>query len=206
MPDPATADRGGLPAAVPAYLLAGGQSRRFGSDKARAELDGVPLLVRLARELQPLTASVTVIAHTRDAYADLGLTTIADIQPGRGPLAGLHAALHHAEHPWLLLASCDMLQCRPHWLAALAATRTAPAPATIQAVAFRERYWHPFPGLYHRSLLPEVERRLAAGELRMQHLLTDVATAAPMPPDWPEVAQANTPEDLAHAAAKHSSV
>ncbi|MEX0652698.1 MAG: molybdenum cofactor guanylyltransferase [Phycisphaeraceae bacterium] len=188
------------PDPLPAYLLAGGQSRRFGSDKARAEVAGRPLIVRLARQLAPLAVSVTVIARTANAYADLGLTTLGDVHPGQGPMAGLHTALHHAKphHPYLLLVSCDMLVCRPHWITALTEARST----STQAVAFREQHWHPFPGLYHRSLLAEVERRLRAGDLRMQHLLDDVATPAPLPADWPALPQANTPAELAQAVRK----
>lgn len=180
---------------LPAYLLAGGRSRRFGSDKARAEVAGTPLIVRLARQLQPLTSSVIVVASQADQYADLGLTTIADIHPGRGPLAGLHTALHHVDQPWLLLCSCDLLVCRPHWLNTLAAARTS----TTRAVAFRDQHWHPFPGLYHHALAEEVTRRLMADDLRMQHLLDAEARPAALPVDWPAVSQANTPADLAHA-------
>ncbi|MFA9477005.1 molybdenum cofactor guanylyltransferase [Phycisphaerales bacterium AB-hyl4] len=182
-----------------AYVLAGGQSRRFGSDKARALLDGEPLVVRLTRQLKPMSRSVTVIAGQADAYADLGLRTIADVHPGCGPMAGLHAALRDVGEgggDWLLLCSCDMVMMRPTWLAALLGARGEGG----QAVAFRAERWHPFPGLYHRSLLEEVERRLAGEALRMQGLLDAVGTGLALPSDWPSVAQANTPGALARVA------
>lgn len=185
------------PIPLPAYLLAGGQSRRFGSDKARATVEGVPLIVRLAEQLRPIADSITVIADKAGRYADLGLTTIGDIHPGQGPVAGLHTALHHADAPWLLLVSCDLLELRPHWLEALWHARTD--GAHTQAVAFHEQHWQPFPGLYHQSLLAAVERRLAAGDLRMQRLLDVTASAVSLPSDWPAVAQVNTPEALVKA-------
>ena len=36
---------------VPGYILAGGRSRRFGTDKARAEVGGTPLLRHAAASL-----------------------------------------------------------------------------------------------------------------------------------------------------------
>ena len=98
---------------MPVYILAGGRSSRFGSDKARALLDGEPLVARLARQIEPVARRVTVVAEAADTYADLGLRTIADRRPGLGPLAGLEAALLDATNPpkstadWLILLSCD---------------------------------------------------------------------------------------------------
>jgi molybdopterin-guanine dinucleotide biosynthesis protein A len=77
---------------IPVYLLAGGRSSRFGSDKARAELAGVPLILRLAHQVEPVASPLVVVADRRDKYLDLGLTTIADALPGLGPLGGLLTA------------------------------------------------------------------------------------------------------------------
>ena len=77
-------------------VLAGGQATRFGSDKARAMLDGEPLIARLVKRVQPHASRITVVADVAGKYDDLGLTTIADDVPGRGPVGGLLAALRHA--------------------------------------------------------------------------------------------------------------
>ena len=58
---------------VPVYILAGGRSRRFGRDKARATTGGAALVVRLAELLTPVAQSITVIAGRPGAYDDLGL-------------------------------------------------------------------------------------------------------------------------------------
>src|SRR4051794_14706591 len=76
----------------PAYILAGGQSQRFGSDKARAPLDGKPLIVHVAESLKPIASSVTVVAKDFGEYDDLGLVSIGDLQPGLGPMGGLLTA------------------------------------------------------------------------------------------------------------------
>lgn len=180
---------------IPVYLLAGGQSSRFGSDKARAEVGGAALLVRLARSLQPLAASVTVVADRAGKYQDLGLVTIADAVPGLGPLGGLQTALAHAGGPgWTLVASCDLLELRAEWIERLWEHTTD----GTRAVAYRDRFWQAFPGLYHTSLLPQIEHRLRSGDGAVWRLLQEApAVGLPLPADWPVVAQMNTPEDLA---------
>jgi len=73
-------------------VLAGGQSTRFGSDKALAELDGHTLLARAVDQLSGWCEYVVVVGR-ETAPAP----TLPDWpQPGMGPLAGIAAALHLA--------------------------------------------------------------------------------------------------------------
>jgi molybdopterin-guanine dinucleotide biosynthesis protein A len=180
---------------LPVYLLAGGRSSRFGSDKARAEIAGVPLITRLARWLEPLAAPLVVVADGRDKYQDLGLSTIADLLPGMGPLGGLHAALSHAQGlDWTLVVSCDLLELRMEWLEELGRHATG----QTRAVVFRDRFWQPFPGLYHPRLLSEIERNIQAGDWAVNRLLERTrALGLALPPDWPPLIQANTRGQLA---------
>jgi len=179
--------------ALEAFILAGGRSSRFGSDKARALLDGRPLILRIADAVRPLASSITVIADRADKFADLNLTTVADRLGGLGPLGGLHTALHLARD-WALLLSCDLVELRRPWIESLLAARTPEA----SAVAFRHAHWEPLLALYHTRLAPLVERRLHQGRLGLQGLLDEAgAVALELPADWPAVVQVNTPADLA---------
>ncbi len=182
---------------VPAFILAGGRSSRFGSDKARALLDNQPLILRVAQMLRPVASDIAVVADVADKYADLGLPTIADHEPGHGPLGGLVTALRATPADGtLLLCSCDAVVVREHWLQTLLAYR-AKGDDQVEAVAFRGRGWQPMPAIYHRAILPRALQHLANGRRRMQELLNAAAVAAlPLPTDWPEHWQANTPADL----------
>jgi molybdenum cofactor guanylyltransferase len=72
-------------------VLAGGQSRRFGSDKALALLDGRPLI---DHALAALAGCDALVVAGRDWP---GMTSLPDRPaPDLGPLGGLCAALHHA--------------------------------------------------------------------------------------------------------------
>ena len=66
------------------YILAGGQSRRFGQDKARALVEGSPLLLHVARAAEPLGGEMRVVAAQEGEYQDLGLETVADQRAGHG--------------------------------------------------------------------------------------------------------------------------
>ncbi len=89
-------------------ILAGGQSRRFGSDKAAALLDGVPLIDHVAAGLRPQVEAIVVCGRDWP-----GFEAVADRPgPDMGPLGGLAAALHYgAEHGFsaVVSAGCDAL-------------------------------------------------------------------------------------------------
>jgi len=179
---------------VPVYILAGGRSQRFGSDKARATFNDEPLILHVRRLLSPVALSVTVVAEHQDKYADLSLRTIADRTPNLGPLGGLATALtDNAEAPWLLLCACDALVIRPDWLTRLLSHRTPDA----DAIAFRHDHWQPMPALFAQTSAAVVESQLNAERRSMQQLLNQLRTVAlPTPRNWPKHWQVNRPADL----------
>lgn len=82
-------------------ILAGGQSSRFGSDKAQAMLDGATLIERVADALAPQVAALVICGRAPG---------LDDRPPGIGPLGGLAAALHYgAAHGYDAVVSvpCD---------------------------------------------------------------------------------------------------
>lgn len=89
-------------------IIAGGQSRRFGSDKALAEIGGSPLLDHVAKALAAQTGALIVCGRDWP-----GLTSIPDRPaPDQGPLGGICAALRYAADNGfdaVLTAGCDTL-------------------------------------------------------------------------------------------------
>jgi molybdopterin-guanine dinucleotide biosynthesis protein A len=86
-------------------VLAGGDSRRMGRDKAALAMDGETLAARAARRLLGACTRVVVADGGRGLVP--GLPSLRDA-PGPGPAAGiLGAALAWPGHPLLVLA-CDL--------------------------------------------------------------------------------------------------
>lgn len=180
------------------FILAGGRSQRFGSDKALAQPRDRTLLEEthdLARA-PLLSHGVTAIARRAGQYDSLGIATLGDDTPDLGPMGGLLTALRHLDHgeTWALLLPCDLWGLQPRWLNLLLTT-----PRCGQrAVAFRGDLWQPLPGLYHRALLPTCEALLDQGRAALWHLLDAAkARALPLPDDWERAVQVNRPDDLA---------
>ena len=101
-------------------ILAGGQSRRFGSDKAEALLDGRPLIDHVAEALARDCDALVVCGRNHAA-----ISFLADLpRPGLGPLGGLCAALLHGrDHGFdaVLGVPCDVPDLPTDLLARLSA-------------------------------------------------------------------------------------
>ena len=112
--------------ATAGVVLAGGASRRMGTDKALLVVDGELLLERAARRLEAAGASTVVIAcGTPDRYGehtDRPLIPDPAGHEGDGPLAGLAAAFAHLAptHRIGLVLAVDLVDADPALLAGLA--------------------------------------------------------------------------------------
>ena len=94
---------------ISAVLLAGGQSRRMGRDKATILFRGKPLWqieLDLLHKLQP--AEIFVSARTDPAWRPPDLTFVPDDPPSRGPISGLTATLARIQSSHLLVLAIDM--------------------------------------------------------------------------------------------------
>ncbi|MDV3456876.1 molybdenum cofactor guanylyltransferase [Sphingomonas sp. HF-S4] len=163
-------------------ILAGGQSRRFGSDKAAALLDGRPLIEHVAEALARDCDALVVCGRSHAA-----IPFLADLpRPGLGPLGGLCAALLHGrDHGFeaVLSAPCDVPDLPAGLLARLSAR-----PASYVAGL-------PVIGLWPCTLADGLRAHLDAQDDRSMRYWACVANAVPVALDQPP-ANINTPEAL----------
>lgn len=85
------------PSPIVGILLAGGQSRRMGSDKAELKIEGHSLLSRTKTLLQQ-SGCESVFVSRNNAEG------VADIYFNQGPIAGVHAVLNSSGFPKNCLA------------------------------------------------------------------------------------------------------
>jgi molybdopterin-guanine dinucleotide biosynthesis protein A len=99
---------------IAGFILAGGESRRMGTDKWKLMLDGRSFVERIAGELSGVTSSVSVVGNIgRSALtnnpetAQTNLPIVPDMYPRWGALGGVHAALAKCSEDWALVVACD---------------------------------------------------------------------------------------------------
>lgn len=191
-----------MPEPVPSVtglVLAGGLSRRFGTDKARFAIDGRPMIARVAEVVRTVCTPVLVGLGVETPPFDLqDVRYVRDAFPAAGPLGGLHAGFAACETPWLLAVACDMPFLTREALLALLDARTE--TDHIVVARSEDGRLHPLCGCYRRDLLPLVTSLLTSGR-RAAHALLDAAggiRTLVLPTAL--LANINTPTDLIHAA------
>lgn len=91
-----------------AIILAGGMSTRIGLDKSLLIYRGEPLIAHIARQLVPMFEHVVISTNEPEKFRFLGLPTIPDIKPGRGPLMGIASALRRSSSEFCFVVACDI--------------------------------------------------------------------------------------------------
>jgi molybdopterin-guanine dinucleotide biosynthesis protein A len=115
-----------------AVILAGGQSRRMGRDKALLELDGRSLLAHAVEKVRRLNvAELFISGRSGVDYSQFGCPVLDDRQPGCGPLGGIERALCECSSPLLLVLAVDLPRMTPEFLADLATHCTPCRPDAL---------------------------------------------------------------------------
>lgn len=156
---------------IAGLILAGGQSRRFGSDKAFAEIRGMPMIAHVYRALAPCCTEVLVsVGSPATTYPLPGpARLVADRAPSAGPLSGLDAGLEATTEAWMCAVACDLPFVTATDLRALASERSDQTDAVV-AVA-PDGQAQPLCACYHRRVLPVVRDQLERREHAMRALL-----------------------------------
>ncbi|MCB9079718.1 MAG: molybdenum cofactor guanylyltransferase [Anaerolineaceae bacterium] len=180
-------------------VLAGGQSKRMGQDKAFLAVGGQPVIERVLDRVRPLTDDLFISTNSPEKYQGYGLRLVGDIYPDKAALGGLYTAIHAAQHHHVLVVACDMPFLNTDLLRHLidlagsadviAPLINPPQPETMHAV-------------YSKACLEPIERRLLQNRLKIIGFFEDVAVRyleaaeiAAFDPDFHAFINMNTPAD-----------
>lgn len=187
-----------------AVVMAGGQSRRLGRDKALIPFEGEPLLARVVRRLHEVCGEVIVVGPPERAAVVPGVRVAPDIYAGAGPLAGIHVSLKTASHDRCLVVACDM----PFLNVDLMRHLLALAPEYDVVLPRYGGYTHQLHAVYAKTCLPYIEAQLNRGDYKIDRFFPQVRVRYV---DEPELRRydpllisffnVNTPESLAEAQA-----
>jgi molybdenum cofactor guanylyltransferase len=186
---------------VSAAIMAGGKSKRMGQDKAWIELDGEPLIKRVAGVLAEVADEVIVVAND-PRYETLGLKVVRDRYPQGGALGGIATGVGAAAHDTVLVAACDMpFLSAELWRLLLG--HAGEADVVIPRVGAEYETMH---ALYTKACLPHMARAIAENRLRVISFFDAVSVKAIEEPELRAVdptlrafTNVNTPEELASA-------
>lgn len=116
---------------VAAAVLAGGLAARMGGNKAGATLAGVPLVVHATDALRQAGLEPFIVTRADRSAGIEGVTEVLEEEGPRHPLAGLAAAIRHADGRDVIVLACDLPLLPPAyfaWLATLPDGAAMPSP------------------------------------------------------------------------------
>jgi len=90
------------------YILAGGQSRRLGRNKALVELNGQTIIEKVVSAIPARKENIKIVTSTFQTFHFLKLKMISDIHPGLGPIGGVHAGLVDSTFDFNFFLACDL--------------------------------------------------------------------------------------------------
>lgn len=187
---------------VTAFVLAGGKSRRMGSDKAFLPWRGGTLLSH-ALKLAAAVADQVRIVGDACKFSSFG-TVVEDTYRQCGPLGGIHAALTHSPSRWNLILAVDLPFLEPPFLEYLIAR--AKQAQSIVTVPRAGGGLQPLCAVYRGEFAAAAENSLKAGQNKIDPLFAPVDTQVIEQEELDRAGfnsrmfrNLNTPEDLEQA-------
>lgn len=150
---------------TPMFILSGGLSSRFGTDKALAHPDhqDQKSMIEIIASKTPFHDKPKIMVNRFRKYPNLNLEQIVDVYPQKGPMGGIYTALLLAESNHALIVTCDMPMITELILKALVDSWQN-HPTDVLCYTIKDRI-HPFPGIYSNKIIPSLQLAIESDKL-----------------------------------------
>ncbi len=157
-------------------ILAGGESRRFGSPKALARLEDRHFFEYAIQAIEQLTKDIVIISHNSILSEINRVTTFPVIEDlpqykGKGPLAGIATGMKYLKSDWYIVLPCDTPNITNLVIMSLVKQINTDTDAIISVVKGRIQ---PLIGVYHSKVVSDVIEILESDQYKMMKLLDEL--------------------------------
>ena len=157
-----------------ALLLAGGQSRRMGRDKATIGFGGQPLWERQLKLLRALRPErILVSARATPAWLPHDVSVLLDDSPSRGPLSGLAKGLSEMKTTHLVVLAVDMPFMTASEFGGLL-ERVTKGCGVVPVIGGRAE---PLAAVYPAEAIAHFEEALAGSDFSLQSVVRNLIAA-----------------------------
>ncbi|WP_319500746.1 molybdenum cofactor guanylyltransferase [uncultured Draconibacterium sp.] len=151
---------------ITTIILAGGLSKRMGTDKALLELDGRTLLERAIDLCEPFSSEL-LISSNHQSHTAFGYPVIEDEIKNCGPMGGIYSCLKHSSNDWNFLMSVDTPFIQNGFIEFL----KKEIHNFEVVVPVHEGMKEPLIAFYHKSALPKIRTMIESGNYKLHFLL-----------------------------------
>jgi molybdopterin-guanine dinucleotide biosynthesis protein A len=152
-------------------ILAGGENRRMGTDKAFLMINGRPMIEHILTVFSTLFTRTIVVTNTPERYRSYDVEVTRDALDIRGPLTGIYSGLLKSSDEYNFVAACDMPYLNPRlisYMGEIAAGKDAVVPQF-------DGYLEPLHAIYRRGILPVLEAQIRKQDRRIRGLFEHIA-------------------------------
>lgn len=175
---------------ITGVVMAGGKSKRMGTDKGLMNFNGRPM-VSYAIELFSDLFSQVMISSNNDEYEKFGLPVISDVHKNCGPLCGLHAVLTQITTDKVFVISCDMPFVTRGTIEEILLCQEA-----CIAVASHSEFLEPLCGIYSKALLLDMNNRIKNGNFKMYRFIKEQKLVKYVNVNPAQFININSPDDV----------
>ncbi|MDE5052550.1 molybdenum cofactor guanylyltransferase [Niallia taxi] len=157
-------------------ILAGGQSRRFGSQKAFASREGKYFYQYSIDALHPFTSSNYLVAHPEikssfQSLKDIIVIEDADVFKGYGPLAGIYSVMAIQNAEWFVVLPIDSPFITTKTIEKLLSHIQDGYDAVVPVINKKQQ---PLIAVYNKRIQKKIYQALSQKELSMQRFLQQI--------------------------------
>jgi molybdopterin-guanine dinucleotide biosynthesis protein A len=147
-------------------VLAGGENKRMGMDKAFLKLDGIPMIEHVLRSLKAVCRDIIIVTNSPQSYEAYEATVVTDAFDMRGPLTGIYSGLLKSTDEYNFVVACDMPFLNPGLMAYMGGIAEG-YDIVVPAVS---GMFEPLHAVYRKGLVPVIEAQLMQHKQRIQEL------------------------------------
>ena len=153
---------------ISAFILIGGKSERFGSEKWRANINGKSVLDRIWDACMHFEERIVIGKKNPKDFKKPFIYDQLEIQ---APINGLYTAMQHTEHDWIQLVSCDLPLIEADVFQILWNTKTLESDAVIPLTNNQHQVTC---ALYHRRILNYLKSAIDKNDFSLLSLIKNL--------------------------------
>ena len=159
---------------ITGVVLAGGESKRMGFNKAEAKMHGESMLMRMIDKLKEITPTIVVSSGNAN-YSNISFPQIIDEYSRCGPIGGIYSVLKASKTSLNLVVSCDIPLVSVSLLEHIV-EKAKESNALITLPVDHDGQLQMMCAVYHKDILPILQQQIDAQAFKMKNLVGMVAT------------------------------
>lgn len=152
-----------------AIVMAGGESKRMGTNKSMLLINGQPLIESICEQLCDSFDEILISANQVDKFGFLGYKVVPDKVPEQGPLMGIASALEVSTNEYNFVVACDIPKINLNFMNRMLTEAFASHADIVIPVTDQEKY-EPLFAIYSKRIIEAIYKTLSSGK----HKIIDV--------------------------------